>query len=93
MSRIYQATIINFDRNKMAKGGIEVKLRIEVEGYKDVHFFTPIVYPNNENIWIDWDTMNCHGEPKIKKKAGEVLNIQGEMVDYGGWVLEGTVTN
>lgn len=93
MSQIYKVSIVHFGRIKTADNGIQLRIRIEMEGYKDVRFFTPTVYPNNENIWIDWDTMNRHGEPKIKKKAGEFLNIQGEMVDYGGWVLEGTVTN
>ena len=28
-----------------------------------------------------------------RDEARVKINIQGEMVDYGGWVLEGTVTN
>lgn len=96
MSQIYEAQIVNFSRNKMAQGGIELKMRVNVEGYENVHFWSPVVYPNQENPWIDWEVMITYGEPRIKRKAGEVLKIQGEMVDYSlfpctNWVLEGKV--
>lgn len=91
MPQIYQAQIVHFIRNRMAKGGIELKVRLKVEGYETVHFFTPIVYPTQENCWIDWNETNSRDEPKIKKKPGEILRIQGEIIDYGDWVLEGKV--
>lgn len=96
MSQIYEAQIVNFDRKRVANGGIELKMRVNVEGYENVCFFSPIVYPSQENPWIDWEMMNSHGQPKIKKKAGEILKIQGEMMDFSdivctSWVLVGEV--
>lgn len=96
MSQIYEAQIVNFNRKRVANGGFELKMRVNVEGYENVFFFSPVVYHNQENPWIDWETMNTHGKPKIKKKAGEILRIRGEIDDYSlfpctNWVLEGEV--
>lgn len=98
MSQFYEAQIVHFDRKRVANSGIELKMRVNVEGYENVHFWSPVVYPNQENPWIDWEweAMNSHGQPKIKKKAGEILKIQGEMMDFSdvvgtSWVLVGEV--
>ena len=96
MSQIYEAQIVHFDRKRVANCGIELKIKVNVEEYENVHFWSPVVYPSQENSWVDWEVMNSHGQPKIKKKAGDILRIQGEMKDfsdviYTSWVLIGEV--
>ena len=79
MSQIYQATIINFKRNRCKNNSVELRVKLLIDG-ESVFFYTPTLFPEQENSWIDWTKQNRHGEPALKIVAGEIIKFQGEIV-------------
>lgn len=83
MSKIYEAIIINFKRNKGRNGSVELRVKLHISG-ENMFFYTPTLFPEQENPWIDWTKQNSKGEPALKIRAGEMIKFQGEIIVNSG---------